>query len=127
LDLKKLVLMPLARRQQQLTASRPALTELDFVNQTASNEMGRVAAGLLWKKLAERKFCDEFCPYPSDDLLRVYGLAEEDLDMDVIREIMKAVNCQIPDRETLRAIGPINTPRDVIRLVEASGTRAGDN
>ena len=63
---------------------------------------------------------DGFSPYPSDRLLKVYGLAEEDLDVDVIMDILKRLNCRAPDQATVNAIGAINTPADIVRFVEAS-------
>ena len=104
-----------------MARARAPMTKEAFVNQSASTELGRSAAAMLWDKLVALKAHDEFSPYPSDELLRVYGVAEEDLDIDIILDILKALNCRIPGNETLQQIGPINTPRDVVRLVEASG------
>ena len=120
IGLGRLLEFPLARRQRAL-AARPHLSKKEFIDQTASTDLGRAAAALLWDKLVVLKLCDEFNPYPSDDLLKVYGLAEEDLDIDVVLDILNGLNCRIPDQATIDAIGPIDTPRDLIRLVEASG------
>jgi len=75
---------------------------------------------MLWGKLAETIICDQFTPYPDDDLLKAFGLAEEDLDEDVILEIVKATGSVVPDRDMLAKFGPVNTPADIIRLIEAS-------
>lgn len=120
MEFGKLIVSPLARRQRKLALGRQSLTELDFVNQVSSNALGRAAASLLLRKLTERVFCEEFSPYPNDDLLLTYGLAEEDLDIDVVLDIIKTVKCPMPSREVLASIGPITTPHDIIRLIEAS-------
>ena len=66
----------------------------------------------------------DFTPNPPDSLLKVYSLAEEDLDVDIIMDILKKLNCGVPDQATVDAIGAINTPADVVRFVEASCSRS---
>lgn len=74
---------------------------------------------MLWDKLNESAIVNGFTPYPEDDLLHVYGLAEEDLDEDIILDIIKRLGLPIPSHDTVERIGPIQKPADVIRLIEA--------
>ena len=117
--LKALFEMPFSSRQRKLASSRPAISESDFVDRTASSDLGRAAATSLWKKLQDVKVRDELTPYPDDDLLRVYGLADEDLDEDIILAVIKEVGASVPSREVVTAFGPVRTPLDVVRLVES--------
>jgi hypothetical protein len=116
--------LPFSSRQRRLAESRSPMSRDDFAAQLATNEFGRAAAGMLWEKLQERLCFEGFSPHPTDDLCRVYGLAEEDLDEDVILAMLNTLHCPSPGEDVLNNIGPINTPKDLIRLVEASCSTA---
>lgn len=102
----------------RLAANRPRMSKEQFVNDVASSDLGRLAADLLWEKLVEVAVCDQFTPYPSDDLLKVFGLAEEDLDEDIIFEIITTIGSTVPGSVVLKEFGPVNTPADIVRLIE---------
>jgi len=80
---------------------------------------------MLWEKLLEVRADDQFSPYPDDDLLQVFGLAEEDLDEDVILEIITLTGSAVPSRDMLAKFGPVNTPADIIKLIEMSNASDG--
>jgi hypothetical protein len=120
LGLKDFLEGPLLLKQRRLAADRPPMSKESFVDAVASTDLGRSAANMLWEKLAEITICDQFTPYPDDDLLKAFGLAEEDLDEDLILEIIKATGSVAPDRNMLANFGSVNTPSDIIRLIEAS-------
>lgn len=117
-SLRRLLERPLSSKQRRLAASRPPMSKEQFVDAVASTDLGHSAADMLWEKLAEATVYDKFSPYPDDDLLKVFGLAEEDLDEDVILEIIMATGSVVPEREQLRKFGPVNTPADIVKLVE---------
>lgn len=118
--LKRLLEMPFSTRQSRLASSRSAMCKGEFVAKTSSTALGRSAANLLWEKLQSEKVVDEFSPYPDDDLLKVYGLADEDLDEDVILAIIQQIGTPVPSAKVLKAFGPVNTPADIVRLIEAN-------
>lgn len=120
-SLKSLFEMPFSARQRRLAASRPPLSKDDFIAKIASDDRGRGAAALLWDKLNAAKVREELSPYPDDDLLRVYGLADEDLDEDIILAIIRDVGVPVPDREMLASFGQVSTPSDIVRLIEKCG------
>jgi hypothetical protein len=113
---------PLYQRQQ-LSRSRVALSKLAFVEQLAGSDVGRAAAALLWDALLEVRCYEDFSLDPPDDFLDVYGLAEEDLDEDVILSILQRLAQPIPDKHTLATVGPITTPKDFIPWVETRASR----
>lgn len=100
------------------------MSEQEFVDRTASSEIGKSAASMVWEKLRDVAIVDIFISYPDDDLLRTYGLADEDLDEDIILEILKALNRTVPGEDALHMIGPIELPVDIVRLVESQPERA---
>ena len=89
-----------------------------FVDFVATSDLGRLAAGLLWEKLMEAKVCDELTPYPDDDLHKVFGLAEEDLDEDIVLAVIEETRSTIPSKDVLEKFGAVNTPADIVRLIE---------
>ena len=73
--LKDLLEMPLVLRQCRLASGRAQMTKEPFVSETASTELGKSAAALVWDKLSALNGRGDFTPYPSDSLLKVFGLA----------------------------------------------------
>jgi hypothetical protein len=90
--LKALFELPLVLRQRRLASGRARMTKEEFVCETASTELRELAAAIVWDKLSGLKAYGEFSPYPSDSLLNVFGLAEEDLDVDIIMDILKRLS-----------------------------------
>jgi hypothetical protein len=111
--------LPFSIRQRRLAEIRAPLSKDEFTIRIASSEIGKKAADMLWCKLKESAMVEEFTPYPEDDLLHTYGLAEEDLDEDIILAIITCLGVSAPRPDLVRKIGPIRTPIDVIRLIEA--------
>lgn len=118
--LKLILGRPLLVRQRDLASGRSPMTKEHFIEAVSSTDLGEAAANFLWEKLSELVVYDGFTPHPDDDLLKVYGLAEEDLDEDVILEIIRVTASNVPDQEALAQFGPVNTPSDIIRLIEKS-------
>ncbi len=119
MNLRSILEMPFSTRQRKLAASRSPMDKEDFIQLVASSDVGRRAGSLLWDKLNSVKVRKELTPYPDDDLLRVYGLADEDLDEDVVLRIIEELEVPVPDHDDLEAFGPVKTPCDVVRLIES--------
>lgn len=117
--------MPFNLRQRRLAETRSPMSKEDFIDQVSSTEIGKAAAAILWEKLDDGWVHDEFSPYPDDDFGKIYGMAEEELDEDTILDIILKLNLSIPDQEKIDKIGPINTPRDLIMLIETISGRPG--
>jgi len=120
--IKKILEQPFLGRQERLAAGRLTMSKTDFVNNLASSEIGRRAALLLWDKLQDEKCSKDFYPHPDDNLANVFGLAEEDLDEDIILYIFRSLDITPPDSKVMMAFGPIETPRDIVRLIELGGS-----
>jgi hypothetical protein len=127
MDFTRILQWPLYQRQRRLARSRVALSKQAFAEELAGSDVGRAAASLLWDALLAVRCCEEFCPDPSDDFLEVYGLAEEDLDEDMILEILRRLAQPIPDERVLTTVGPVRTPKDFIRLVETNASSMRDS
>lgn len=116
--LKYLLEMPFSRRQRTLASERSPISKRCFIDGTASTDFGKMVASKLWDKLNLVKTIEELTPYPEDSLLDVYGLAEEDLDEDIILSLISDTGAAVPSIESLHDFGEIKTPLDVVRLIE---------
>jgi hypothetical protein len=114
---KHLLGMPFSGRQARLAQKREALNEAEFVRRIADEGGDRDAATVLWTKLLNLRYPDNFTPYPSDSLLKVFGIAEEELDEDLILAILKELNVRPPSKELLSQFGAIDTPLRVAQLI----------
>jgi hypothetical protein len=109
--------MPFSARQARLAQKREALNEEEFVRRIAHDGGDRDAATVLWTKLVNSRYPDNFTPYPSDSLLKVFGIAEEELDEDLILAILNELNVRPPSKEVLSQFGVIDTPLRVAQLI----------
>ena len=115
-----LVQFPFRRRQKAARKGRDGVTRIGFVEQLAEAAAEKRAAGLLWDLLVEAAVIDDFRPLPDDSLPELYGLAEEELDEDLILHILQAMELPPPCPAALSEIGEVETPRDVMRLIRAA-------
>jgi hypothetical protein len=71
----------------------------------------------IWKSLAEEAVVEGFAPKPEDDLLEVFGLADEDLD-DLVLGILTRCGCRIPPPSETADMPPVRTVTDLFEFVE---------
>lgn len=116
---------PWAARQRRLAASRPALSQDEFVTRIQERGGDSEAASLIWTHLHEWGLEESFTPYPTDDLLSVFGIAEDELDTDLIAAILTRFDLPLPTTELLKEFGDVGTPLQVARLVSEMRRRAG--
>jgi hypothetical protein len=122
-SLNYLLQLPFSARQKRLANDRPPITLNEFTEAISTSELGRDAARLLWEELNAVKVVSEFSPYPDDNILTIYGLAEEDLDEDTILRIAEKLGIDITsyNQENLPTV---KTPRDIISLIVALANSA---
>lgn len=92
--------------------------ESDFVQRITAEGGDRNAACLIRKRLLDWIYVSGFTPYPEDELSQIYGIAEEELDEDLILGILRHLKLNPPTAEALRALGTINTPIPAIQILE---------
>jgi len=68
-------------------------------------------------RLKDWTYSDAFTPYPADDLQNVFGIAEEELDEELILGILLELNVPLPSEESRQSIGPVQTPLQVASFV----------
>jgi hypothetical protein len=111
------VQLPFSWRQRRARALRDEMTRERFVAELASGDAEELAARLLWDKLVDIAVVPDFRPSPDDNFLYIYGLADEDLDDDLILRILTTLKRNPPPPPLVRRIGPISSPRDFMKLM----------
>ncbi|TAK52189.1 MAG: hypothetical protein EPO25_14295 [Gammaproteobacteria bacterium] len=109
--------LPFSYRQKKLTAGRPSIGQEQFVSMISTDSADRSTAEKIWDALVACRIDNNFAPYPDDSLGRVYGIAEEELDQDLIARILKDLDLPIPDRDFTERFGVIDSPRRVAKFV----------
>src|SRR5689334_23184057 len=111
----RLLGLPFYIRQRKLARSRPPMTEAAFVTSIVDAGGDAAAAIAAWKVLTDRTLDDGLSPYPEDSLGSIYGLAEEDLDEDLILPFLNDHKIAVPSQDAIAAFGPIDS---TIRLAQ---------
>ncbi len=101
------------KRQRELAAARQHYGKSDFVKHfTADSDIASEA----WDRLMSEATVPGFRPFPSDNLLFVFGLAEEDLE-DVLLDLLQAFGFRVPSPEETAAMEPIESVEDLVRFI----------
>jgi hypothetical protein len=115
--LKQVLGLPFSFRQKSLAGNRKALSETEFVQQIAEQGGDGVAAAAIWRFLKEWGYEDGFTPYPTDSLGSVFGIAEEELEVDLILGILRELNLATPSQKVIDDFGVVDTPLRVALLI----------
>ncbi|MDH0865009.1 hypothetical protein [Mitsuaria sp. GD03876] len=99
------------------------MDETSFARAIEAEGGDALAAPLIRAKLMVLVDEPGFTPHPGDSLLRVFGLAEEDKDEDLILAVLEELGLRPPDQATVMAFGEIDTPLRVAEFVTLA--RAG--
>jgi hypothetical protein len=115
--IQRLLALPFSLRQNRIANVRPALNEHEFVAQVSKAGGDKRAALLVYQKLGEWIYADGFTPYPEDHLGKLYGIADEELDEDLILDVLHQAGASPPNAEQIAAFGVIDTPLRIAQLV----------
>ena len=107
---------PFYFRQMRLSESRRPYTKENFCDYFEALSVDAKIASEVWNALSDSADFDEFRPYPEDDILRVYGLADEDLD-DLVLGILNRCQCRVPSPAETASMAPLETVVDLVLFV----------
>lgn len=112
-----LLQLPFSRRQRIAMKLRGEVSLEGFLNDISGSPFEREVALSVWHYLRSESVEPDFKPLADDSLIHLYGIAEEELDEDLILSLLSKHGIPIPDPETITAFGPVSTPRDVVRFL----------
>lgn len=116
--------LPFSLRQKRLAATRPHIDKEQFISLMTKEGADQQVAGKIWDALVADRIDENFAPYPDDSLGRIYGIAEEELDQDLIARILKELNIPIPDYDFTHRFGVVDSPRRVAEFIGECRRRA---
>lgn len=122
----ELLQFPFRQRQRRAHHERPSVTQEQFAAELGGDAWETQAAARLWSILREQAMIDDFRPLPDDSFSRLYALADEDLDEDVIAELFRRIGLALPSAAVVQATGRIDTPRELMGLVRAARSESDD-
>jgi acyl-homoserine lactone acylase PvdQ len=91
-------------RQQKLIRLRGEVTAQSF-SAMFTDERERMVARMVWDHLRREAVVPDFRPHPDDRLLTVYGIAEEELDEDLILQVLRDLGAPTPRQASADAFG----------------------
>lgn len=109
--------LPFSWRQRRAMETRTAITRDAFVNAAARTPFEAEVAAEVWQRLRHEAVTDDFRPLPSDNLGELYGIAEEELDEDLILSLISQFGVRVPHQNVIDAFGPVETAEDVVRFI----------
>ncbi len=107
------------KRQKELREQRSSVTLDTFVGGIGGSSLRRKAAELLWARLRESSFVEDFKPAIDDDLHDIYGLSSESVRDEVISGIVDALGVRAEGIDfTGFSFDAVKTPIDIIDFIE---------
>lgn len=109
--------LSVSHQQKKLAGHRAVLEKSEFVKDIEVSGGDGPAAALIWDHLHRWGVADGFSPHPGDDFLKVYGIAEEELDQDLIMWVFAELELRMPTSSDAAFFGPVETPRSLAAFV----------
>lgn len=98
--------------------ARESYTKNNFQEQLSDAGGDSEVIEEVWAILTDHAI-DGFKPKPEDNLQYIFGLAEEDLDEDVVLKLLETCSCRIPNKSELASMKPVDTVKDLVMFVSA--------
>jgi hypothetical protein len=111
------IFQPWSARQRRLAQSRKAITAQEFITAVSAIGGDRETAILIWDYLQDWGLANGFTPYPDDDLSTIFGIAEEELEIDLVGSILTRLSLPLPTTSQLQQFGAVDTPARIALLV----------
>ncbi len=107
----------LSWNQKKLKQERQGENFTTFMNHFSAEEISEDICFQVYSYLQDSdiKFHD-FPIHPTDDLGKVYGISEEDIDESVL-EIARNCSCQISSINNIREMNSVRTVEDLVRFL----------
>lgn len=115
--MRRLIEGPFEDRQEKLAAQRQTWTFEQF-RSAAPSTVPEAMLREIWDSLRRESAIDDFRPSPEDELVHVFGLADEDLD-EFVQGILRRCNCRVPPPSETSLMKPVNTVADLVDFVAA--------
>lgn len=116
--LQRILDWPFRGRQLHAMKARESYTMSSFQEQLTDAGGDSEVIQEVWAILRDHAI-DGFKPKPEDNLQYIFGLAEEDLDEDVVLKLLKICNCRVPTEGELALMNPVDTVKDLVMFVSA--------
>jgi len=114
---QKVLAFPFSVRQRTLSKNRSPLSKSDFVDSITQSGGDQEAAEIVHSRLQDWIYYEGFTAYPDDSLSSVFGIAEEELDEDLILDIFMERSLSTPSQQEVTTFDPIDSPTGVAQLV----------
>lgn len=115
---QRIVDWPFRGRQLRAMKARKIYTKNNFQEQLSDAGGDSEVIEEVWAILTDHAI-DGFKPKPEDNLQYIFGLAEEDLDEDVVMKLLETYSCRIPSESELASMRSIDTVKDLVMFVSA--------
>lgn len=111
--LKALAELPFSVPQKRRMRERATYSKADFLGHFGAEAD---VASIVWDCLAAEAVVPGFKPHPDDDLVKVFGLADEDLS-DVVLDALLKTGARVPPGPETATMPPLRTVTDVVAFV----------
>lgn len=97
--------------------SRASYTKEDFARFFEQQNVPQKILDEVWDAIMDVAVIDDFRPHPEDNLEKDFGLADEDLDEDVILALLHRCGCRVPSMEEMLKMDPVDTVGDLVTFL----------
>ena len=108
--------LPYTARQRSLCRSRAPMDKPAFVAGISAVGGDEDAAAFVWDNLSQYVFHGGFTVYPEDSLYRMFGIANEEVDEDIVLAYLEKSGLSVPIAQQLAA-GEVDSALEICRFI----------
>lgn len=97
--------------------ARRRYSRADFARFFSAKGVPEEIAEGVWNCMVEAADVEGFKPRPEDDLQKVLGLVDQDLDEKILQPLLQRFDCHVPTQDDVGKIEPVKTVADVVEFI----------
>jgi hypothetical protein len=105
-----------SRREERMVRERGAYSQDQFLEHFSTEAIPERILVEIYRYFQSLQKTKNFPVHPSDDLYKVYGVWNEDLD-DAVVELARRCGCKTPTNETVKGMDRVQSIQDLAKLL----------
>lgn len=121
--ISKIIDMPFGSRQSKVMKCRKQKDKQYFLSLYEAKNITPIITSVVWDELVINNAIKGFCLSPTDDIVYMFGIADDDLE-DLVIDLIDRCDKNIPSEKDLANMPAIETVNDLIVFISQCDDKA---
>ncbi len=114
----RLIKGPFDSRQLEVLSGRSHFDKQQFADHFLPIKVEENIPNSVWDILVSEHSIEGFKPFPSDDIIYMYGIADEDFE-DFVSDLIELCDREFPAKKELDCMDPIESVFDLVKFISS--------